>query len=527
MAIAPRLALRQTTALVMTPQLQQAIKLLQLSNQELSAFVESEVEQNPLLEREDPDGGFERPEAPAGDGAEGEAGGGAEGDGAEGEAAMAAGGEEAPEPRDSAELAAAEHMPGSAEAPLDTDYENVWADDARERPDGREERAPEQFSDWGGGGFDGEGLSLEERLAGAESLRDHLAFQINVELSSPAARLVAAALTDALDEAGYLTQPLSEIAAKLGVPEAETETVLARCQRFDPAGVYARDLAECLALQLRDRDRFDPAMQALVANLDALARRDVPLLKRLCRVDDEDLAGMVAEIRALDPKPGLRFTSEVVQTVVPDILVRARADGAWQVELNAETLPRVLVNQSYYAEIRASARTRTDRDYLSERLTSANWLVRALHQRATTILKVASEIVRAQGAFLDKGVQHLKPLTLRDVADAIGMHESTVSRVTSSKFMATPRGVFELKYFFTAAIASNSGSGAHSAEAVRHRIRELIERETPHAVLSDDRIVTILSAEGVEIARRTVAKYREAMRIPSSSQRRREKAITL
>ncbi len=512
MVLAPKLALRQTTALVMTPQLQQAIKLLQLSNMELSSFVEGEIQENPLLEREDPEGGFEGTEATADDSTEG---------GTEGAA-----GEDG-EPRDTADLSADEHMPDAADAPLDTDYENVWTNDER---GGADERPPEQFADWGGGGgggFDGEGPSLEERLSGTESLRDHLSFQINVEIAAPADRLIAAALTDGLDDAGYLTVTLAEVADRLGIDITRVEAVLAKVQRFDPAGVYARDLAECLALQLRDRDRFDPAMAALIANLDALARRDIPMLRRVCQVNDEDLYEMVAEVRALDPKPGIAFTADVAQAVVPDILVRARADGVWQLELNADTLPRVLVNQSYYAEVRAAARTKAERDYISDRMASANWLVRALHQRATTILKVASEIVRTQGDFFSRGVQYLKPLTLRDVADAIGMHESTVSRVTSSKFMATPRGVFELKYFFTAAIASNNGADAHSAESVRHRIRALIERETPKSVLSDDKIASILSREGIDIARRTVAKYREALHIPSSSQRRREKAISL
>lgn len=512
MVLSTRLVQRQTTQLVMTPQLQQAIKLLQMSNQELAAYIEDEIRENPLLERESAEGGMER-EADAAPG---------------GEAAGGDGFEAAPEGADSAEHIAAESLPDAGEQPLDTDYENDFTNDERAATaDGNE---PEQFSDWGkggSGGGDGEGFGIEDRLSGETTLREHLSFQVNVELDDPTERLIAMALVDQLDETGYLTGTLEDVALKLGVGIDAVEAVLARCQGFDPVGVFARNLSECLAIQLRDRDRFDPAMATLVANLELLAKRDVAQIKRLCKIDDEDLAQMVAEIRALDPKPGLAFENNVAQPVVPDILVRQRADGGWNVELNAETLPRVLVNQAYFAEVRAGARKKAERDYLADRMASANWLVRALHQRAGTILKVASEIVRTQADFLDKGVQHLKPLTLRDVADAIGMHESTVSRVTSSKFMATPRGVFELKYFFTTAIAATTGGESHSAESVRHRIRELIERETPRTVLSDDKIVSLLSREGIDIARRTVAKYRESMHIPSSSQRRREKAISL
>jgi RNA polymerase sigma-54 factor len=342
-----------------------------------------------------------------------------------------------------------------------------------------------------------------------------------------AERLIATLLVDSLDDAGYLRAELAEITERLEIPVERVERVLARAQECDPPGVFARDLAECLALQLRDRDRFDPAMAALIKNLDRLARRETAALKRICGVDDEDFAEMVAEIQALDPKPGLAFSRDTVQTVIPDIIVRARPGGAWNLELNSDTLPRVLINRSYLAEVTKRTRTKDEREYINERMQSANWLIKALHQRATTILKVSTEIVRTQGEFLERGVQFLKPLTLREIADAIGMHESTVSRVTSNKFMATPRGVFELKYFFTTAIAATGGGAAHSAESVRHRIKALIESEPPKAVFSDDKIVDILSLEGIDIARRTVAKYREAMRIPSSVQRRREKAKSL
>jgi RNA polymerase sigma-54 factor len=339
----------------------------------------------------------------------------------------------------------------------------------------------------------------------------------------PVQRMIAQHLIDLVDEAGYLTADLAEVAETLGTSLEAVEAVLAILQGFDPPGICARNLTECLAIQLKERDRYDPAMQALVEYLELLARRDLAALRRICGVGDEDLADMIAEVRQLNPKPGHAFGSAPVQPVVPDVFVHPAADGTWAVELNSDTLPKVLINQSYYAEVSKTARGENDKSYLAECLQTATWLVRALDQRAKTILKVSSEIVRQQDAFFAHGVQHLRPLNLKTVADAIGMHESTVSRVTSNKYMATSRGIFELKYFFTAAISAADGGEAHSAEAVRHRIRQMIESESPRDVLSDDTIVDKLRASGIDIARRTVAKYREAMRIPSSVQRRREK----
>jgi RNA polymerase sigma-54 factor len=327
-------------------------------------------------------------------------------------------------------------------------------------------------------------------------------------------------LIESVDESGYLRADIAEVAERLGCPLADCEATLCELQGFDPVGVFARDLKECIALQLKDRDRLDPAMQKLLDRLDLVARRDLAQLSAHCDLDTSDVADMIAEIRKLSPKPGLGFGSDPVQPVVPDVYVREGSDGTWQVELNSDTLPRVLVNARYYAEVNRTARKREDKAYLTECLNSANWLVKSLDQRARTIIKVASEIVRQQDAFLTHGVRHLRPLNLRLIADAISMHESTVSRVTSNKYMATPRGLFELKYFFTAAIQSVNGGEAHSAEAVRDRIRELVGNENGE-ILSDDRIVTILSQDGIDIARRTVAKYREALRIPSSVERRR------
>ena len=371
------------------------------------------------------------------------------------------------------------------------------------------------------------GVGLDHTATRSRTLREHLLEQIGADFSDPGDWVIALHLMDLLDEDGYLRADLDGVTRLLGCRKERIEAVLERLQQFDPAGVFARDLKECLTFQLRDRNRFDPAMQALLDHLPLLATRNVAALVRVCRVDAADVAEMSGEIKSLDPRPGLAFDPPLAQPVVPDILMRALPEGGWVVELNAETLPRVLVNNSYYARVRQASRSKAEKDYLTERLHAANWLVKSLHQRATTILKVAAEIVRQQDAFFRYGIPSLRPLILRDIADAIGMHESTISRVTSNKYMATPRGLYELKYFFTSAISASGGSGAHSAEAVRHRIRALIDGEPPDGTLSDERIVELLHHEGVDIARRTVAKYREAMRIPSSVRRRRDKLLAL
>jgi RNA polymerase sigma-54 factor len=383
--------------------------------------------------------------------------------------------------------------------------------------------SPAPLTDWSrtgsGGRADGED-GLDENVAAESTLKAHLEAQLAIAALAPDQRFIAMMLIESVDEAGYLRADLGEVAERLGCAVGDCEAALSELQGFDPVGVFARDLRECLALQLEDLDRLDPAMQKLLDHLDLVARRDLAQLSAHCGVEMSDVTDMISELRNLSPKPGLGFGSDPVQPVVPDIYVREGSDGTWQVELNSDTLPRVLVNARYYAEVNRTARTREDKAYLTECLNSANWLVKSLDQRARTIVKVASEIVRQQDAFLTHGVRHLRPLNLRLIADAISMHESTVSRVTSNKYMATPRGLFELKYFFTAAIQSVNGGEAHSAEAVRDRIRELVGNENGE-VLSDDRIVTMLSQDGIDIARRTVAKYREALRIPSSVERRR------
>ncbi|MEJ8570542.1 RNA polymerase factor sigma-54 [Microbaculum marinum] len=533
MALSPKLELRQSQSLIMTPQLMQAIKLLQLSNIDLLAYVDAELERNPLLERED-DGGSDDG---AGDGHatpegfDGEAGAGdrGSGDGAAGEPDREGAGAETP--GDLFEAARSGDV-SSISATLDTDFDNVFDPETVAPANGTAAGGPATDSGWSTvrgdrQPVDGDADFLESALATGTSLQDHLIDQLSVAIAEPKARLIGRHLIDLVDENGYLTEAPAVTAERLGIDEAQVNGVLAVLQTFDPAGVCARDLADCLAIQLRERNRYDPAMRALVDNLDLLARRDIPALKRVCGVDDEDVADMIGELRRLDPKPGQAFGAEPVQPVVPDVFVRPGPDGGWQIELNGDTLPRVLIDQTYYSTVSRSARSESDRAYLSDCLQQANWLVRSLDQRARTILKVSTEIVRQQDAFLSQGVQSLRPLNLRTVADAIRMHESTVSRVTSNKYMATPRGIFELKYFFTTAIAATEGGDAHSAEAVRYRIKELIDAESAQDILSDDAIVRVLRASGVDIARRTVAKYREWMKIPSSVQRRREKRAGL
>ncbi|MEI8393263.1 MAG: RNA polymerase factor sigma-54 [Rhodospirillaceae bacterium] len=509
MALSQRLDLRQSQSLVMTPQLQQAIKLLQLSNMELSDFIDHEIEQNPLLERADGAGS--------------------------GEGEPPERGEADPPPppestrtRDTVDQTTSDTLPGAADGPLDTDFENVWTGgSSADNSLGDGETLGQWAANGGRSGFDESDPNLEQTLTGDISLRDHLSGQLNVDLAHPADRLIGTALIDLLDETGYLTVDLGEIAEQFGCTVERVEQVLAVLQHFDPPGIFARSLKECLAIQLRDLDRLDPAMQTLLNHLDLLAARNLPALIKVCGVDAEDIADMLGEIRKLNPKPALAFDHAPAQPVTPDILMRAQPGGGWFIELNPDTLPRVLVNQRYFARISEGMRSKAERDYLTERFNTANWLVKSLHQRATTILKVATEIVRQQDAFFLHGVQHLKPLILRDIAEAISMHESTVSRVTTNKFMVTPRGIFELKYFFTATIQGSDGGAGHSAESVRQRIKTLVEAEPADAVLSDDKIVEILRNDGIDIARRTVAKYREALRIPSSVQRRREKSIRL
>jgi RNA polymerase sigma-54 factor len=477
-----RLEVRQSQGLVITPQLQQAIKLLQMSNLELAGVVDRELAENPFLER--------REAAPA--------------------TARLNGAEPALDGR-----------PGLRPEP------------APGREDDGEWRAPPLGGPGlridGGRGprsdFSSDERSLEERLARPPSLRDHLREQLALEAWPARRTALVAALIESIDDDGYLRDPPDELCARLGCSPVALDDAIRALQGFDPTGVGARDLRECLALQLAERDRLDPLMQRLLDHLPMLARADLPGLLRVCGTDAEDLQDMVAELKRLDPRPGSRFAPSGDDTVIPDVSIRPIGEGRWRIELNQATLPKVLVRGDYHATLSQRAVDRKEREYLSERLQSANWLVKALDQRARTLVKVTRAIFARQREFLTHGPARLRPLVLRDIAAATGLHESTVSRATSEKYVETPRGTFPLKYFFTAAIQGSDGEGAHGAEAIRQRIRVMIEREGDRDALSDDQIVAALGREGVVIARRTVAKYRESLGIASSVQRRRQKLL--
>lgn len=483
MRIGPSLILASRQTLAMTPQLQQAIKLLQFSHLELAAFIQQELEKNPLLTegsaQEEPSADREAPPPET--------------------------------PRDTADAL-------SAAAPALADADDRWtrehADrggDAAASRAGQREDAPEALD------------FVAER---PQSLAVHVLEQIELMFGNLAERRIALKIAEGLDEAGYCRLDVTAVAAAVATDIARVERIWARLRQMEPAGLFARTVAECLGAQLAECNRLDPAMKALLDNLDLVAAGDLGQLRRRCGVDDEDLRDMLAELRTLDPRPGQAFDFEPIQPVQPDLYLTPAKDpdsgeDGWYIELNTDALPKVLVDRNYHATLMKGARAKPDRDFVAERFQSANWLVKTLEQRATTILKVAREIVRQQDGFFRHGVSALKPLVLRDIAIATELHESTVSRVTSNKYINTPRGIFELKYFFTSALPARTPGVVVSSESVRSRIRLLVGGENAHQPLSDDRIVDLLKGEGIEIARRTVAKYREAMRIPSSAERRR------
>lgn len=483
MRIGPSLILTSRQTLAMTPQLQQAIKLLQFSHLELAAFIQQELEKNPLLQETASEEGslLEREAGPI------------------------------DAPTDTAEALA-------AAAPALADADERWT---------------REFADRGGDAAGGKTASrddvpdmLDFVAERPQSLAAHVIEQIELIFSGPEDRRLALKLAEGLDEAGYCRLEIADVVEAMGSTTAAVERVWARLRQIEPAGLFARSLAECLGAQLVERNRLDPAMKALLDNLDLVAAGELGQLRRRCGVDDEDLRDMLAELRTLDPRPGQKFDFEPIQPVAPDLFLTPAKDpdtgeDGWHIELNTDALPKVLVDRNYHATLMKGARGKPDRDFVAERFQSANWLVKTLEQRATTILKVAREIVRQQDGFFRKGVSALKPLVLRDIALATELHESTVSRVTSNKYIATPRGIFELKYFFTSALPARTPGVVVSSEAVRSRIRHLVGGENASQPLSDDRIVDLLKGEGIEIARRTVAKYREAMRIPSSAERRR------
>ena len=487
MGMGPRLELRQSQSLVMTPQLQQAIRLLALSNLEIEGFVAEEIERNPLLTAGEA-GEIVRPD-PTTDT------------------------EVPPEPTTADTLM--QTGDASADAPCDADY------------------AADTFHHDGptdgmtSSGRSGEDIDFDSFEGAAATLSDHLMAQLGMMLAG-SDLVMARVLVDALDDAGYLTESLRTLSDRLGAPLVQVEAMLARVQQCDPTGVGARTLSECLMLQAKEADRYDPCMARLIDNLELLAGGRIAHLQRLCGVDDEDMADMIRELRSYDPKPGCRFGSPRVDAVTPDVFVtrtRAKGKDGWRIDINGDSLPRLAVDRRYHRELAAGAKDKAARAWLADTLGSATWLVKALDQRQRTIVTVTTEIVKQQEAFFLKGVAHLRPLTLRTVADAVGLHESTVSRVTSNKYLSCARGQFELKYFFTSGIASADGGEGASALAVKAAIRSLIAAEAGDAILSDDTLVDLLRAQGFDLARRTVAKYREAIGLGSSVQRRRARAI--
>ncbi len=486
-----RLELRQGQSLVMTQQLQQSIKLLQLSALELSAFVEEEIERNPLLAAEET--------APP---------------------------EPQPEMTESfASPADADRVDNnSSDTELDSNYGDGWQSNeegsdyssSRVSVD-RHERSPHAS------GYDGEQASLEQTLSSDVTLREHLLSQLQVDIEEPKMRLVAVQLLDLLDEGGYLREETSALAEQLGADAALIEATIARLQQFDPSGIFARNLKECLSIQLKERDWFDPMMQSMIEHIHLMEKGDLQGLQARCGASAEDFHDMLKQIRTLNPYPAREFIHDLAQPVIPDVFVRGGKGGQWQIELNHDALPRVLLDQHYFQELDTKTRDKAEKKYLSEQLSQANWLVKALDQRAQTILKVSTELVKQQENFLLYGIQFLKPLTLKDIALQVDLHESTVSRVTTNKFMATPRGIFELKYFFTSSVGSSSGSEDISSKTVMYFIKQLIDNESADAILSDDTLVTLLKDKNIDIARRTVAKYRELLNIPSSVARRKLK----
>ncbi len=500
MALSQQLHLKQSQNLVMTQQLQQSIKLLQLSSQELQAFVEEELETNPLLARDEE---VSKP----------------------GEA-------EASTPEVDAAVEALANSEGNSEREsLDDNFDS----DYRQADAGMDGNAlssgAERYTNASTHNISGEGMDWEARLSAEPTLRDHLEEQLS-GITNDAQRIIGYQLIGLLDESGYLRDDMASLQEMLGADAEAIEATIELMQGFDPAGIFARDLKECLTLQLKEKNRFDPAMEMLLENLDLMANSDHKKLCQICEVDAEDMIEMLAEIRALNPKPATDFASDIVQTLIPDVFVRRGKDEegevAWRIELNSDALPRVLVNNQYHTELSTKSLKKEEKQFVSEQIANANWLVKALDQRANTILKTAREIVKQQEKFFLHGIQFLKPLTLKDVADAIEVHESTVSRVTTQKYLHTPRGIFEMKYFFTSGVSSTSSSGDDiSSKTVMYHIKELIDAEEPKKILSDDKIVTLLKGRGVDVARRTVAKYREGMGIPSSVIRRRQKNSVL
>lgn len=495
-----RLEAKQTQNMVMTQQMQQSIKILQLSAAELYTYVMQELENNPFL------AGGER--------------------GEEVEELLSSQKIDKSDITD--DIPTADSLVEKNEAIIDASPGHGWVDeeisgavyenDSSLSYNGRNSSS----NDFSGGDFS---QVMEQTTAAEISLRDHVIDQINVDIKDPLKRMIAMHLTDMLDDSGYITINIEELCKALKCTQKTIQDVLKILQSFEPAGIFARDLSECLALQLKDKNRYDPAMRLLVENLHLFAARDFKALKKICNVNDEDLHQMCDEIKALNPKPGLKYGKETVQIIQPDVFLKRDTDGNWQLELNSDILPKVLLNRLYYAKVKSTIEKddKASRKFMTDQITTANWLVRALDQRAQSILKIAAEIVAQQDKFFRKGIKYLQPITLANIAQNVKLHESTVSRVVNGKYIATPMGMYEMKYFFSSSIQGANGDNDISSKSVKYRIKQLIDNEDHKKILSDDKIAIILKTEGINIARRTVFKYREAMKIPSSFERKRVK----
>ncbi len=493
MALTPKIEIKQSQSLLMTPQLRQAINLLQMNNLELSELVSEELNSNPFLEREDdhlnqlPDEFF-------------------------------------PSIDDNPSPSSAEEPPLSDDIDYDNNFEDDFGSDRAGYDDIPTDANWKDYHQQKIANSDEDFDYFEQKLASHKSLYTFLDEQISQKFDTPKERLIASRLMEFLDAAGYFRGNLTEISAKLNIQQDYLQNILSRLQTCEPSGIFATSVAECLKIQLQDKDRYDPYMALLLEHLDLVAEKKYKELKKTGGFSDEDLNDMLSEIKALNPKPAADYDFDLTSYIIPDVFVRTNKYGEYIIELNSKSLPKVLINQDYYSEIKTlSSHNKEAKRYLKDKLSSANFLIKALHQRATTILRVSEEIVKFQRDFFEKGIDHLKPMLLRDVAERLEMHESTISRVTTRKYMHTPRGIFELKYFFSTAAGSYTGDENTSVTAIKHKIKQLIEEETPDKILSDDMIVELLARLGIKIARRTVAKYREGMNIPTSAQRKREK----
>ncbi len=464
MAIAPKIEIRQGQNLVMTQKLQQAIKLLQMSSLELEEFVETALEENPFLEKED-DKLNQMDEA----------------------------------------------TPEEKENPLDNEYDA----DSWDKAD-KDNNFDASDNNW-----------VEKTVSQGETLREHVLKQINTCLHEPTEKMIAFHLLENLEPNGYLLTDITEISSNIGADIEKTFAVLEKVQQFTPSGIFARNVKECLALQLKDLNRYDPIIATLLDNLELLAMKEMAKLKKICCVDDEDLNDMIADIKALNPYPSSEWEFMPSPPITPEVFIRQDKLGRWVIEINQDTLPRVLINHQYLATVKGALKNKQDKQYAKERLSNASWLVKAIHQRTTTILKVSEEIVRLQQDFFEKGIEYLKPMILKDVANNIGVHESTISRVTTNKYLSCPKGIYELKYFFTSSLSQSKGQDNTSSEVVKHKIKNYIDTEANDGVLSDEDLAILLKNDGINVARRTVAKYREAMKIPTSGQRKRAKKLLI